>query len=123
MTTVSRSGTLKRSSYTRLATGLQESARVCLPTLLVEIHSNKPTRVVLQQRIDANRLLPEQMISDNIIAQWKWLLETEWFLFAGLRESRLFPFSNARRQVSSSAAFPFPADRVHIVAPAKQTSK
>jgi hypothetical protein len=68
MASVPGSGTLKRSRHTCLATSLQESAGISLPASFVEIYRNKPTGIVLSQWIDADCLLPEQVISHHIIA-------------------------------------------------------
>jgi hypothetical protein len=72
MTAIPGSRTLKRSRHTGLATSPQESAGIGLPALLVEINSDEPTGIVLEQRINTNGLLPKQMISYNLITDWEW---------------------------------------------------
>jgi hypothetical protein len=50
---------------------IEQSERVELPRLAVEVASKKPAVIVLEQRIDADRVLTAQVLFDRLVAQRK----------------------------------------------------
>src|SRR4029077_7500472 len=45
-----------------------ECACVLLPAGLVEVHGKEPAGLVLEQRVDADDMLPLQVVGDNAVA-------------------------------------------------------
>ena len=60
---------LKRNGHAKFATRLHEGAGVLSPLAFVEIDGEKIASIVLQQGIDADRVLTGQMVVENRIRQ------------------------------------------------------
>jgi hypothetical protein len=110
---VTRAAALKRSRHLALAAGFEEGERVELPRPAVEVAGEKPAAVVLEQRVDADRLAPVQMAHDRLVGQRQ----------VGLRPG-LRPAAGGRRHVAALArAGVLPAQRIDVVAAAEQASQ
>jgi hypothetical protein len=89
---------------------LHQAERVELPRAAVEVAGEKPTAVVLEQRVDPDRLSPAQMLHDRFVVQGQ----------VGLRTVTA-PAADDRGHVAALAgAVALPAERVDVVATAEE---
>src|SRR5262249_48908727 len=102
---------LEPSWHAKRAAHVDECERVELPRLAVEIASEKPAAVVRQQRIDADRLVSAEMLLDCLVAQAQVCVPAV-----------ATPTTCDRRDIAVPAgARTLPANRVHVLASAKET--
>ncbi len=110
MAPVAGAAALQRGRHPALCARLQQGERVELPRSAVEVAGEKPARVVREQRIDADRLPPAQMLLDRLVAQGQ----------IGLR-ALTAPAADDRGHVAALArADVLPTQRVHVVATAEE---
>src|SRR5712692_5276125 len=103
---------LQRSRYLALSARGQQGERVELPRLAVEVAGEKPAGVVLEQRIDTDRLAPAKMPHDRVVGQRQVRLRPALRPAAG-RRGRVAALARARV---------LPAQRVDVVATAEETA-
>src|SRR5207244_1678586 len=61
----SRTASLQRRRHPMLLARLEQRERIELPRLAIQVTGEEPTRVVLEQRVDTDRLPPAQMPLDR----------------------------------------------------------
>ena len=118
-------GALQCSGHDQLLAGLQESERVILPGLLVEVSRKEPTGFVWQEWINANGLLAQKVIFDDHVSQWEessCLSVDSLPLFRTASVDR-FPIFHGCRRVPRPFSIPLPAPCVNILSPSKQTAE
>ena len=116
---------LQRRRHAQLVTGLDERTGILSPLGLVEIDCQEIAGVVLQQRIDADRVLAGQVVVDHRIRQ----RDQRAVAAVPALDARLLadtgpPLVGAGRRVARLArGLALPADRVDIGAAAEQPAK
>ena len=111
--------------HVQLLAGLQESQRVILPRLLVEVCRQKPARFVGQQCVHANRILPQEVALNDGVGQREELPCLLADLLPILRTAFVdsLPVLQGRRHISVPAVIVVPSPCVDIFSPAKQAAK
>ena len=116
-------GDLQCGRHRQLQAGAKKGPCVLAPVLLIEIHRQQMTSVVLQQGVEAKRVFAGQMAVDRFIRYGQQLPVAA--IAAGhtwlLADPRL-PFIRAGRRIARSPAGPaLPAQGVDVVTTAEQT--
>jgi hypothetical protein len=104
-------GALQCSGHDQLLAGLEESERVILSGLLVEVSRKEPTGFVWQEWINANGFLAQKVIFDDRVSQWEessCLSVDSLPLFRTASVDR-FPIFHGCRRVPRPFAIPLPA--------------
>jgi hypothetical protein len=107
---LARAAPLQRGRHLMLSARLEQSERIELPRPAVEVAGEKPAGVVLEQRIDADRLTPAKMPHDRLVGQRQVCLRLS-----------LRPTACRRGHIAALArARVLPAQRIDIVATPEQ---
>ncbi len=61
----------QRHRNAQFPAGLHESLGIPPPVGLIEVSREKIAAVIAQERVDANGLLPGQMVVDHLVGDWK----------------------------------------------------
>jgi hypothetical protein len=119
---VSGTRTLENCGHTQLLAGVEECARIVGPRSLVEIHGEKPAGFVVEKRINANGLFPEEMALDDRVGQWEELSGVLVDLLPILGPACVdrFPIFQSGRRVAMPAVGILPSPRLDILSSTKQ---
>src|SRR5271166_2073828 len=71
MAAISRARAFQCRWHVQLLARIEKGAGVVGPCFLIEIHGEKPTGLVREQRVNANSFFSEEMILNYHVAQWE----------------------------------------------------